>query len=154
MADYVNKIKKRSEIYRIEDTATKESLVQEIERAVSEEEKIRGSMEGIKAKAESNQVRINILEGTGDGSIQKMIDASIAQVIDKTPETFDTLKELADWIDDDKTGAANMSTAITENKVAIEEIKSGTIYLSESEWQHLVNNNLVQPDVEYNIYEE
>lgn len=151
----ISKIKVNGELYSISDLATQDALNSEVERAYAAEESIRAEFDGIRAKSDDNQLRLNELTKTsGDGSIQQQIDESIAKVIDQAPEAFDTLKELADWIEADQTGAANMSTAITENKMAIEDINSRTVYLSEEEYKHLADNGLVDPEVEYNIYEE
>lgn len=151
----ISKIKVNGELYSISDLATQDALNSEVERAYAAEESIRAEFDGIRAKSDDNQLRLNELTKTdGDGSIQQQIDESIAKVIDQAPTAFDTLKELADWIEDDQTGAANMSIAITENKMAIEDINSRTVYLSEEEYKNLVDNGLVDPEVEYNIYEE
>ena len=40
------------------------------------------------------------------------ISTAIATVVDSAPEAFDTLKEIADWIEDDVSGAAAMAAAI------------------------------------------
>lgn len=40
------------------------------------------------------------------------ISSAIATVVDSAPEAFDTLKEIADWIEDDQSGAAAMAAAI------------------------------------------
>ena len=40
------------------------------------------------------------------------ISTAIATVVDSAPEAFDTLKEIADWIEDDQSGAAAMAAAI------------------------------------------
>ena len=52
--------------------------------------------------------------------ISQMISNEISKVIDSAPDAFDTLKEVADWILNDQTGAAAMAKAISENKTAIE----------------------------------
>ena len=151
----ISKIKVKGELYSINDLATQDALNSEVERAYAAEESIRAEFDGVRAKSDDNQLRLNELTKTeGDGSIQQQIDESIAKVIDQAPDAFDTLRELADWIEADQTGAANMSAAITENKEAIEDINNRTVYLSEEEYKHLVDYGLVNPEVEYNIYEE
>ena len=44
--------------------------------------------------------------------ISQMISNEISKVIDSAPDAFDTLKEVADWILNDETGAAAMATQI------------------------------------------
>lgn len=137
----ISKIKEKGELYSINDLATQDALNSEAERAYAAEESIRAGFDGVRAKSDDNQLRLNELTKVGgDGSIQQQIDESIAKVIDQAPDAFDTLKELADWIEADQTGAA-----ITENKEAIEDVNNRTVYLSEEEYKHLVDNGLVNP---------
>ena len=154
MADYVNKVKKRSEVYRIEDTQTKEYLNKEIARAVKEEEKIKEDLERVQAKADYSQVKLNILSGDSDDSIQGMIDSTISHVTETTPEVFKTIKGLGQWMETDETGAAAISTQVNTNRDEIQALQNSKVYLSMEEWEYLLENNLVQPDIEYNIYEE
>lgn len=51
--------------------------------------------------------------------------AAVAKVIDGAPEKFDTLKELAAWIEDDKTGAKALADKVDTNNAAI-EVLNGT----------------------------
>ena len=51
--------------------------------------------------------------------ISSMINDAIKGVIADAPETFDTLREIADWIDNDKTGAVALANAISANIKAI-----------------------------------
>lgn len=132
----INKIVLEGINYEIVDSTSRESISKLEERTLNQ------------------QNTLNVLIGEGEGSIKKQINDSIAEVIDQAPDAFDTLRELADWIEDDKSGAANMSAAITENRQAIEEIKQKTVYLSESEYNNLLNQGLIDPEVEYNIYED
>lgn len=60
----------------------------------------------------TNKTAINTLNGTGDGSVDKKVAAAIAKVVADAPEDFDTLKEVADWIANDTTGAAKMQADI------------------------------------------
>lgn len=53
--------------------------------------------------------------------LSSMISSEISKIVDNAPETFDTLKEIADWINNDESGAAAMLKAINENKSAIKE---------------------------------
>ena len=62
------------------------------------------------------QSQIDTISGSGSGSIDSRIQAAIASIVDGAPAAFDTLKELADWITDDQSGAAKMAADIA-NKV-------------------------------------
>ena len=73
-----------------------------------------------KAAEEANAALIAKIVGEDtDKSARNIAKEEVAAVVDSAPEAFDTLKEIADWIKDDQTGAAAMSTAITENTTAI-----------------------------------
>lgn len=58
------------------------------------------------------QEALNMLKGTGDGSVQNIVDTAISTVIGGAPETYDTLKELADWVATHETDAAGLVTRI------------------------------------------
>ena len=64
------------------------------------------------ARVAANEMTITTLNGTGEGSVSKVVSDAIDAVVDGAPATFDTLKELADWISDDQTGAAAMAADI------------------------------------------
>lgn len=51
-----------------------------------------------------------------DGSVRKTVADAIARVVAGAPEDLDTLKEIADYIASDKTGAAQMAAAISALK--------------------------------------
>ena len=53
------------------------------------------------------------------------INAEIAKVVDGAPATFDTLKEIADYIETDKTGASAMAESINK-RLRIDEQQSLT----------------------------
>ena len=68
-------------------------------------------------------------DGTYNATSNKVATVStvtqkIAEVIADAPETFDTLKEIADYIASDKTGAAQMNTAISKNATEISGLKT------------------------------
>lgn len=54
----------------------------------------------------------NADEGEGKKTVAQEVAAGIASVVASAPTEFDTLKEIADWIANDKTGAAAMQNAI------------------------------------------
>ena len=66
----------------------------------------------LKAEVDKNTAAITKLNGTGDGSVTKTVADEIAKVVSNAPEEFDTLKEIADWIANDTTGAAKMANDI------------------------------------------
>ena len=82
-----------------------------------------------------------------DSMIKSSVDNAIKGVIADAPEAFDTLKEIADWIANDKTGAAAMLLNIQQNTAKIdaevnraqakEKELSGAILAN---YQDIVNN--------------
>lgn len=55
---------------------------------------------------------IDTLNGEGEGSVKKAVADGIATVVAGADADFDTLKEVADWIKSDTTGAAKMQAQI------------------------------------------
>ena len=49
---------------------------------------------------------VDILNGDGEGSVQKQVADAIAAIVDNAPENFDTLKEIADFITSEEDGGA------------------------------------------------
>ena len=62
----------------------------------------------------ANTDAITILNGDGavEGSVSKKVAEGIASVVAGADASFDTLKEIADWIVNDVTGAASMANKI------------------------------------------
>ncbi len=60
--------------------------------------------------------KIDVINGTGEGSIKKAVGDAVASIVANAPEDFDTLKEVADWIANDTTGAASMQNDIATLK--------------------------------------
>ena len=54
-----------------------------------------------------------------DGSVKKQVKDAINAVVDGAPETFDTLKEIADWIGSDESGTAELISKVAANEQAI-----------------------------------
>lgn len=151
----INKIRVGGSIYDISDFVTQEALTAETDRAYNAEEGIKVEQQRIVALAESSDVRLDILtRESGDGSIQKQIEDTIAAQVNVNPEVLDKLEEITQWIENDETGSADLVASVQRNANDIEELRGKSIYLTEEEYQYLVDNNLVQEDVEYNIYED
>lgn len=71
-----------------------------------------------KTEIENLQNKIDILNGTGEGSVKDTIADAVATIVANAPEDFDTLKEVATWIENDTLGTAdllNRMTAVEEN---------------------------------------
>ena len=59
-----------------------------------------------------------------DGSVKKQVKDAINAVVDGAPETFDTLKEIADWIGSDESGTAELISKVAANEQAITDNKA------------------------------
>lgn len=71
-----------------------------------------------KAAVAALQSLIDILNSDSnvDGSVKKTVADAVARVVAGAPEDLDTLREIADYIASDKTGAAQMAAAISALK--------------------------------------
>lgn len=56
-----------------------------------------------------------------DGSVRKTVADAVARVVAGAPEDLDTLKEIADYIASDKTGAAQLAAAISQLQTLTEK---------------------------------
>ena len=85
--------------------------------AISKEETDR------KAAVAALQSLIDILNSDSnvDGSVKKTVADAIARVVAGAPEDLDTLKEIADYIASDKTGAAQLAAAISQLQTPTEK---------------------------------
>lgn len=88
----------------------------EADRATAAEQANAAAIAAEKTRAEGAEKgitdRLDVIEGTGEGSIKKAATDAVAKVVANAPEDFDTLKEVADWIANDTTGAAKMQSDI------------------------------------------
>ena len=64
--------------------------------------------------------QITALKGELPTLVTSTINAEIAKVVDGAPATFDTLKEISDYIETDKTGASAMAESIN-NRLRFDE---------------------------------
>ena len=86
----------------------------------------------IKNSIKANTDALAILNGDAGtaGSVIAIANAQakaeVATIVGSAPETMDTLEEVANWIANDKTGAAAMAASIAANKTAIEAINNET----------------------------
>ena len=83
-------------------------ITAELENKAYNDSELRGL---IKANTDA----ITILNGDGavEGSVSKKVAEGIASVVAGADASFDTLKEIADWIVNDTTGAASMANKIS-----------------------------------------
>lgn len=86
----------------------------------------------IKADIKANADAITLLNsdvntaGSVKAEAKAAADIAVATVVDSAPEAMNTLKEVADWIANDESGAAAMATNIAANTTAIANINNAT----------------------------
>lgn len=70
---------------------------------------------GLRKRIKANETAIGTLQGLDTNKSARTIAAEeVAKVVNGAPESFDTLKELSDWISTHGTDATAMNTAITK----------------------------------------
>lgn len=67
----------------------------------------------------ANTDALTVLNGTGDGSVDKKVADAVAKIVADAPESYDTLKEISDWISTHENDASAMNSAIQTNKTDI-----------------------------------
>lgn len=67
---------------------------------------------------------IAVLNGTGEGSVDKKVADAVAAIVADAPESMDTLKEISDWISSHADDASAMNTQINTNKTDIAALKA------------------------------
>lgn len=78
----------------------------------------------VKASIKANSDAINVLNGSGEGSVSKQVADAVASIVADAPEAYDTLKEISDWISSHADDAAAMNSQINTNKTDIASLKA------------------------------
>ena len=101
------------------------------ETAQTAAEAAQTAAEAAQAAAEAALPLDTTLAISGKAADAKAVGDAIADAIsavkDSAPEAFDTLKEIADWIEDDQSGAAAMAGAIATHTTQISALDSGKV---------------------------
>ena len=100
------------------DTTTVEGLSTAIE---SLKTVVGDNKGGLVKQVSDNKAAIDTLNG--DKTVSGSVAYQIAQIVAGADESFDTLKEIADWITTHKTDAATMNSQINANKDDISALK-------------------------------
>lgn len=72
----------------------------------------------------ATETAITTLNGTGAGSVSKAVSDGIAEVVAGAPASFDTLKEISDWISGHSDSAAEMNSQIQTNAENIADLET------------------------------
>ena len=97
--------------------ALKEALEEKISSGVYDDAPL-------KAEVQANTQAIATLNGDKEspGSVAYTAAQAVAEIVAAAPESFDTLKEIADWISSHAESASAMNTAISENRQGLEAL--------------------------------
>lgn len=113
---------------KVKDELDKKANISDVNNIVSE---TNDALDSLDTKIKSNKNAIDILNGssTTEGSVAYQI----AQIVAGADTSFDTLKEIADWISTHSSDATEMNSNIKANADAIEELREliGDIDVSE-----------------------
>ena len=107
---------------------------------------------GLRARIKANEDAIALLnnsDATVQGSVKYAVAQGIAEIVASADARYDTLKEIADWILSDTTGAAAMSARINQ---ATADITSLTTRISALEV--LAQDSSYEGSVAYQIAQE
>lgn len=121
-SDVYNKV----EIGTIETGKTLVQMIEEAQSAATYDDT------QIKADIKANTDALAILNGAVEtaGSVKAeakaAADIAVATVVNGAPEALDTLREVAEWIANDESGAAAMANKIAANEKAITDINNET----------------------------
>lgn len=97
---------------------TMEGQIAALEAGTYDDSEVRGLIATNKAAHEANAAAIELLNGDADtaGSVANTANAAaaakVAEIVANADASFDTLKEIADWIINDTVGAADMANDI------------------------------------------
>lgn len=92
-------------------------------KAVIDAKAENGDLEALEGKVD---VLIGSVEGDGSKSARAIAAEEVAKVVAEAPTSYDTLKEIADWIMNDTTGAAKMANDIAALKTKLTLGKDGS----------------------------
>ena len=92
---------------------------------------INSDIAGLEERVGANEDAIAVLNGTSEGSVDYKVASAIADVVASAPDDFDTLKEIADYIASDKTGATEINNKLATHDTDIAGLKAADVTLGE-----------------------
>lgn len=115
-----------------------------------DEQTLNTALEDFNKAVDALSKDVNTLTGTGEGSVIDIVNKEVAKVIDSAPETMDTLKEIADLIENDAEQAADILATLGAHEARIDALENRIVVMSETEYANLTNKE----DKFYFCYEE
>ena len=106
---------------------------------------------GLKDRMTSIEGQVSTLVGNDASKSARTIAAEeVAKVVANADSAFDTLKEIADWISNDQTGAAKMGNDISALQTKVGEAAvAPTTYTAEEAAAYNTEHNLQEGDPDY-----
>lgn len=104
------------------DTALEKTITQvrgevetEVQRAKDAESALSSRITANGQLLAQHTSALDTIQGTGEGSISQIAASKVAEIVDNAPEDFDTLRELAAWLNAHGSTAAEMQATISTN---------------------------------------
>ena len=128
-----NAIEVESERAIAAENALSERIYNEENLRISADKEINARIDKeIADRIAADEVLRDVITSTNEETIENtkvIIAEEIAKIVANAPENFDTLKEIADWIETDITGSAQMANDITELKGKVETLENKVVEL-------------------------
>ena len=123
-----NAIEVESERAIAAENALSERIYNEENLRISADKEINARIDKeIADRIAADEVLRDVITSTNEETIENtkvIVAEEIAKIVANAPEKFDTLKEIADWIETDITGSAQMANDITELKGKVETLEN------------------------------
>lgn len=113
--------------------ATAESKIEALEKGTYDDTEVRGLIGANTTAIGENKAAIDLLNGNAEtvGSVANTANAAaaakVAEIVANADADFDTLKEIADWILNDTTGAADMANDIKALQDKMEGVEATVV---------------------------
>ena len=103
---------------------------------------IEGNIQGVTNAIGNATAKINVLIGEDvNKSTRTIASEEVAKIVANAPEAYDTLKEIADYIATDTTGAAELSNKINQNTTDISQLREDLTAESTTRTNAITNIN-------------
>ena len=118
IAEEIAKIDNKT-VKNAEDITELQSKVGALEEGTYDDSALRGLISdnaaaiiANKVAHEANTAAIEVLNGSGEGSVSKIATDKVTEILANAGTDLETLKDLAEWLQNDTTGAADMANKI------------------------------------------
>lgn len=150
-----NAIEVESERAIAAENALSERIYNEENLRISADKEINARIDKeIADRIAADEVLREVITSTNEETIENtkvIVAEEIAKIVANAPEKFDTLKEIADWIETDITGSAQMANDITELKGKVETLENKVVELENKIVELESKPHLSSDDIKYII---